>query len=107
MGTNNAVYIETCVPKKGRKGWSLGERLFGFANSVRHSVSSGSPLFLRPARHPVVCIRGECFAVACARGLPLKYIKIDIPCYLPSSEISRAPLSLRLTEKSHLWAQLF
>ena len=47
------------------------------------------------------------FAVACARGLPLIKIVIDIPCYLPLGDRARRLALYRLTEKSHLWAQLF
>jgi hypothetical protein len=43
------------------------------------------------------------FAVACARGLPLIKIVIDIPCYLPLGDRARRLALYRLTEKSHLW----
>jgi len=62
MGTNKRCFYRNLRPKKGRKGWSLGEALR--LRKFRASVPSGSPLFLTPARHPVVCIRGECFAVS-------------------------------------------
>ena len=65
-GHQQTLFIKTCVPKRdARAGASEALRLCKF----RASVPNGSPLFLNVNLY--VEEAHECFAVACARGLPL------------------------------------
>ena len=67
-GDQQTLFMGTCVPKSGRKRWSLGG-----AQQISCGLSPAAAFVFYPPAIPVVCIRaiGECFAVACARGLPL------------------------------------
>ena len=90
MGLNKRCLWGTCVPKSGRKRCGASEALSKFLAVCPQR----QPLFFTRPSSRIVCIRGKwCFAVACARGLPL-YVKINIPPYS-----RRSPLTEKSSER--------